>query len=234
MYDMELLCKTLSLRAVICRWHLYDLLANRSAWWAPGKTLELRRRLKPYWQVIASCLAQRCRPVRRKRACPAHQENHLQGRLCSQCAGCRECAGLQRCPAAVELNGTPTVPLHELRVAPSTLVAHVCPAQHLDTAPQLTFGMGCRNTRWMYSHAAWIFIRSDHLIAPISSLAEHSSSVFLHLPMVLHSSAAATVDIFCIKRFHACRSCHAFTHASSNTPAFSSCRLQAAAVTCCC
>jgi hypothetical protein len=56
-YDMELLCKTLSLCAVICRWHLYDLLANRSAWWAPGKTLELRRRLKPYWQVIASCMS---------------------------------------------------------------------------------------------------------------------------------------------------------------------------------
>lgn len=36
---------------VLLRWHLYDLLANRSAWWAPGKTLELRRRLKPYWQV---------------------------------------------------------------------------------------------------------------------------------------------------------------------------------------
>lgn len=35
----------------LCRWHLYDLLANRNAWWAPGKTLELRRRLKPYWQV---------------------------------------------------------------------------------------------------------------------------------------------------------------------------------------
>lgn len=33
------------------RWHLYDLLANRNAWWAPGKTLELRRRLKPYWQA---------------------------------------------------------------------------------------------------------------------------------------------------------------------------------------
>lgn len=40
------------LPAICCfRWHLYDLLANRSAWWAPGKTLELRRRLKPYWQV---------------------------------------------------------------------------------------------------------------------------------------------------------------------------------------
>jgi hypothetical protein len=37
-----------------CRWHLYDLLANRNAWWAPGKTLELRRRLKPYCEVNSS------------------------------------------------------------------------------------------------------------------------------------------------------------------------------------
>jgi hypothetical protein len=41
------------------RWHLYDLLANRSAWWAPGKTLELRRRLKPYWQVGEPCRSNR-------------------------------------------------------------------------------------------------------------------------------------------------------------------------------
>jgi hypothetical protein len=37
-----------------CRWHLYDLLANRNAWWAPGKTLELRRRLRPYCEVRAA------------------------------------------------------------------------------------------------------------------------------------------------------------------------------------
>ncbi|KAI8469305.1 MAG: hypothetical protein J3K34DRAFT_283926 [Monoraphidium minutum] len=29
------------------RWHMYDLTANRHAWWAPGKCLELRRRLAP-------------------------------------------------------------------------------------------------------------------------------------------------------------------------------------------
>jgi hypothetical protein len=47
-------------RCCCCRWHLYDLLANRSAWWAPGKTLELRRRLKPYWQVCVSILTASC------------------------------------------------------------------------------------------------------------------------------------------------------------------------------
>ncbi|WIA21598.1 hypothetical protein OEZ85_000786 [Tetradesmus obliquus] len=36
------------------RWHLHDLLGNRNAWWAPGKTLELRRRLKPYCEAPGS------------------------------------------------------------------------------------------------------------------------------------------------------------------------------------
>lgn len=35
----------------LCRWHLYDLLNNRSAWWAPGKIVDLRRRLEPIWRV---------------------------------------------------------------------------------------------------------------------------------------------------------------------------------------
>lgn len=30
---------------------MYDLLNNRSAWWAPGKIVELRRRLEPIWRV---------------------------------------------------------------------------------------------------------------------------------------------------------------------------------------
>jgi hypothetical protein len=37
--------------AVCCRWHLYDLAAHRDAWWAPGKVVELRHRLAPYWQA---------------------------------------------------------------------------------------------------------------------------------------------------------------------------------------
>lgn len=33
------------------RWNMYDLLNNRTAWWAPGKIVELRRRLEPIWRV---------------------------------------------------------------------------------------------------------------------------------------------------------------------------------------
>lgn len=33
------------------RWHLYDLAAHRDAWWAPGKVVELRHRLAPYWMA---------------------------------------------------------------------------------------------------------------------------------------------------------------------------------------
>lgn len=33
------------------RWQLFDLLAHRDEWWAPGKVVELRHRLKQYWKV---------------------------------------------------------------------------------------------------------------------------------------------------------------------------------------
>ena len=32
-------------------WQIGDMLAHRSEWWVPGKIVELRHRLKPYWQV---------------------------------------------------------------------------------------------------------------------------------------------------------------------------------------
>lgn len=32
-------------------WQLFDLLAKRDEWWAPGKVVELRHRLKHYWKV---------------------------------------------------------------------------------------------------------------------------------------------------------------------------------------
>ena len=51
---------------------MYDLLNNRTAWWAPGKIVELRRRLEPIWRVRT----------------PAHAAQGL---------GVRHCHGLQRC-----------------------------------------------------------------------------------------------------------------------------------------
>jgi alpha-glucan, water dikinase len=35
------------------RYILYDLLANRDAWWVPGKIVEARRQLAAVWQVSA-------------------------------------------------------------------------------------------------------------------------------------------------------------------------------------
>jgi hypothetical protein len=56
------------------RWNMYDLLNNRTAWWAPGKIVELRRRLEPIWRVRT----------------PAHAAQGL---------GVTHCHGLQRCTA---------------------------------------------------------------------------------------------------------------------------------------
>ena len=33
------------------QWQLYDMLKNRNEWWVPGKLVELRQRLEPYWRV---------------------------------------------------------------------------------------------------------------------------------------------------------------------------------------
>lgn len=36
-----------------------DLLQNRNEWWVPGKIVEVRHRLKPYWQVgegVSECV----------------------------------------------------------------------------------------------------------------------------------------------------------------------------------
>lgn len=33
-------------------WIIGDILANRTAWWVPGKIIQARHRLKQYWQVI--------------------------------------------------------------------------------------------------------------------------------------------------------------------------------------
>ncbi len=38
-------------RLCVRRWNCYDLLNNRNAWWAPGKVVEIRRRLEPIWRV---------------------------------------------------------------------------------------------------------------------------------------------------------------------------------------
>lgn len=32
-------------------WIIADILANRTAWWVPGKIVEARERLKYYWKV---------------------------------------------------------------------------------------------------------------------------------------------------------------------------------------
>jgi alpha-glucan,water dikinase len=32
-------------------WNISDLLQNRGEWWVPGKIVEVRHRLKPYWQA---------------------------------------------------------------------------------------------------------------------------------------------------------------------------------------
>ncbi len=62
------------------QWQLYDMLKNRNEWWVPGKLVELRQRLEPYWRVSHSllhlvtlshsapccnshCKAHQCRPV---------------------------------------------------------------------------------------------------------------------------------------------------------------------------
>ncbi|KAA6428767.1 MAG: carbohydrate-binding module family 45 protein [Trebouxia sp. A1-2] len=33
------------------QWQLYDMLNNRNEWWVPGKLVELRQRLEPYWRA---------------------------------------------------------------------------------------------------------------------------------------------------------------------------------------
>ena len=33
------------------QWQLYDLMGHRNEWWVPGKLVELRQRLEPYWRV---------------------------------------------------------------------------------------------------------------------------------------------------------------------------------------
>ena len=43
-------------RHVCCKagdlqWQLYDMLRNRNEWWVPGKLVEIRQRLEPYWRV---------------------------------------------------------------------------------------------------------------------------------------------------------------------------------------
>ncbi|EFN54548.1 hypothetical protein CHLNCDRAFT_135335 [Chlorella variabilis] len=35
-------------------WNIGDMLKNRGEWWVPGKIVELRHRLKPYWQAEGS------------------------------------------------------------------------------------------------------------------------------------------------------------------------------------
>ena len=37
------------------RWNLFDLLEHRSAWWVPGKLVDLRHRLAHVWKVVGSC-----------------------------------------------------------------------------------------------------------------------------------------------------------------------------------
>ena len=29
----------------------YDMLSNRNEWWVPGKLVDIRQRLEPYWRV---------------------------------------------------------------------------------------------------------------------------------------------------------------------------------------
>ena len=33
------------------QWQIYDMLRNRNEWWVPGKLVEIRQRLEPYWRV---------------------------------------------------------------------------------------------------------------------------------------------------------------------------------------
>ncbi|DBB11157.1 TPA: Phosphoglucan, water dikinase, chloroplastic [Trebouxia sp. C0006] len=33
------------------QWQLYDILKNRNEWWVPGKLVDLRQRLEPYWRA---------------------------------------------------------------------------------------------------------------------------------------------------------------------------------------
>ena len=33
------------------QWMCYDMLSNRNEWWVPGKLVDIRQRLEPYWRV---------------------------------------------------------------------------------------------------------------------------------------------------------------------------------------
>lgn len=35
-------------------WNISDILQNRTAWWVPGKIVEVRERLAGYWKVALS------------------------------------------------------------------------------------------------------------------------------------------------------------------------------------
>ena len=44
-------CPRLLCAAGELQWMCYDMLSNRNEWWVPGKLVDIRQRLEPYWRV---------------------------------------------------------------------------------------------------------------------------------------------------------------------------------------
>ena len=44
-------CPRLPCAAGELQWMCYDMLSNRNEWWVPGKLVDIRQRLEPYWRV---------------------------------------------------------------------------------------------------------------------------------------------------------------------------------------